>query len=70
MRCSVRASSNFVWMIKTYIHHIYIYIRGVDIFIHRTDKNINHLLTDKIFCPQKQIKYAPDYNLVANKNFS
>jgi hypothetical protein len=25
---------------------------------------------DKIFCPQKQIGYAPDHNLVANKNLS
>jgi hypothetical protein len=50
---------------------IYIYnICGVDIFIHRTYKKINHLSTDKIFCPQKQIGYAPNYNLVANKNLS
>jgi hypothetical protein len=33
-------------LIKTYMRQIYIYIRGVDIFIRRTDKNINHLLTD------------------------
>jgi hypothetical protein len=46
MRFTVRASSNFAWLIKTYMRQIYIYIRGVDIFIRRTDKNINHLLTD------------------------
>ena len=66
---TVRASSNFVRLFKTFIREIDIFIRSVEIYIRRVHKYIRHLPTDCNFCPPKHNKYAPYYNLVAEKYF-
>ena len=41
----------------------------MEIYIRRVHKYIRHLPTDCNFCPPKHNKYAPYYNLVAEKYF-